>query len=382
MRQNLSLYIHIPFCVTKCNYCSFVSMPAKDEIKTRYVNCLKKEIALRGKEFSGGHEVATVYIGGGTPSCLPDGLVKTIMQEVYKHFVVKNNAEITIEVNPNTLTKDKVKEYLFAGINRVSMGLQCANNSVLTKMGRLHSAEDFIRCVNLLKEQGMNNISSDLILGYPNQTLEDVKKSVELLLKLNIPHISTYMLSVEDGTPLQDAIVSKKVALPNEELVVKMYDYCTNTLRNANYERYEVSNFAKPGFRSKHNQVYWQRQNYLGLGLASHSYIAPQRFNNSPDIETYINFLENKNQVPVSDVKNLTKEEEKEEFIMLSLRMAEGIDVNNYLQQFNENFVSTKKAKLTELIKNGFLVIDNKTNNIKATDKGFLVLNRIIYELL
>ena len=382
MRKSLSLYIHIPFCVSKCNYCSFVSMVANESSKQKYIESLKKEIMLRGKELGGGYEVATIYIGGGTPSCLPDGMVKSIMQQIYKSFVVKNNAEITIEVNPNTLTKDKVKEYMFAGINRVSIGLQCATKSVLKNMGRLHTVEDFLRAITILKEQGLNNISSDLIIGYPGQSSEDVMKSLQLLAKLNIPHISVYMLSVEDGTKLANQVKNKEVQLPSEESVAKVYNMCVDVLKKNGLIRYEVSNFARPGFKSKHNQVYWNRCEYLGFGLAAHSFLNNQRFSNTSDLVFYVSSLTAKNQIPTVDVSTINSQEAKEETIMLSLRRAEGLDTKKFQQDFGENFLAKNKEKLALLIKNGFLVLDPKTGIVGATDKGFLVLNKIISELV
>ena len=382
MRKSLSLYIHIPFCVSKCNYCSFVSMVANESSKQKYIESLKKEIMLRGKELGGGYEVATIYIGGGTPSCLPDGMVKSIMQQIYKSFVVKNNAEITIEVNPNTLTKDKVKEYMFAGINRVSIGLQCATKSVLKNMGRLHTVEDFLSAITILKEQGLNNISSDLIIGYPGQSSEDVMKSLQLLTKLNIPYISVYMLSVEDGTKLANQVKNKEVQLPSEESVAKVYNMCVDVLKKNGLIRYEVSNFAKLGFKSKHNQVYWNRSEYLGFGLAAHSFLNNQRFSNTSDLVFYVSSLSAKNQIPIVDVSTINSQEAKEETIMLSLRRAEGLDTKKFQQDFGENFLAKNKEKLAILIKNGFLVLDPKTGIVSATDKGFLVLNKIISELV
>ena len=382
MRKGLSLYIHIPFCSSKCAYCSFVSFVSPTETKLKYVDALKKEIALRGKEFSARYEVTTIYIGGGTPSWLPPTEIKHILQEVYKHFVVKNDAEITIEVNPNSLTQEKIAEFMFAGINRFSIGLQCASDNVLSSMGRSHKVEDFIKCVNMLKNSGISNISADVILGYPKESLADVKATLELLIKLNIPHISTYMLSVEENTPLAVQINNKTTALPTEDSVIAQYNYCVSKLTENGYERYEVSNFAKPGLKSKHNQVYWKRWNYLGLGLAAHSFLKHIRFSNTSDLPAYISYLETHNNVPVCEAKPLSKQEEKEEWVMLMLRRSEGLDADAYQEEFGESFFVARKEKLATLIKNGFLILDTQTNHIKATNKGFLVLNKVIEQLV
>lgn len=382
MRKGLSLYIHIPFCNSKCNYCSFVSMVAQDDVKNRYLLALEKEIDIRGKEFGAGYQVTSIYIGGGTPSCLPVGSIKRIMQTIYKSFVVTNDAEITIEVNPNSFSIDKLTEYLFAGVNRFSLGLQSANHKILKLMNRPDSVENFVNVVGLLRDRGISNISADVILGYPEQTIDDVRATINLLLKLNIPHISTYMLSVEDGTKLKTQIDEKELKLPSEDSVVSQYELVVKMLKDAGLHRYEVSNFAKDGFKSRHNQVYWKRWNYLGLGLSAHSYLKHQRFANTSDLATYIGFLEKSNRIPVCDSKMITDDEAMEECVMLSLRTADGLNLDNFLNEFKINFVAKNKAKLTELIKGGYLIINPKTNCIQATDKGFLVLNKIISDLV
>ena len=249
-------------------------------------------------------------------------------------------------------------------------------------MERPDSSENFINVVNLIREHGGSNISCDVILGYPGQTLEDVKTTINLIKKLNIPHVSTYMLSVEEGTRLKNQVENGKLKLPNEDDVVKMYDWCVNALESSGIMRYEVSNFSRIGFKSRHNQVYWRRWNYLGLGLASHSFLKHQRFANTSDLVTYIGFLEKSTQVPVCDSKIISDEEAKEECVMLSLRTAEGLDTDGYEKEFGVNFLAKNKAKIAELIKAGFLKLNPKTNYLSATNKGFLVLNKIISELV
>lgn len=381
MRKGLSLYIHIPFCASKCNYCSFSSFVSDDDVKLRYIEALKKEIGLRGKELSGSYEISTVYIGGGTPSSLPLGCIKAIMAAVYKNFVVRNNAEITIEINPNSIDKDKIKEYQFAGVNRFSVGLQCVSKAVLKEMGRTHTVEDFTRAVTMLKRAGVGNISADIILGYPKETQDDVARSVDLVTKLGVNHVSTYMLSVEEGTPLFKAVNSKLTALPDEDEVIRQYNLCAKKLAAAGFERYEVSNFAKPSFKSRHNQVYWKRQNYLGLGLAAHSFLQGQRWNNTDNLPFYISCLESKGLYPIEKSHTLSPQEAKEEWVMLSLRRTEGLDTEAFKTEFGENFLATRKEPLARLIRGGFITLDTKTNHVRATDKGFLVLNKIIEEL-
>lgn len=380
MKNKLSLYIHIPFCNSKCNYCSFVSQVAPESEKIRYIKNLKKEIQLRAQEYNTYYSVRTIYIGGGTPSSLPLGYIKELMQTIYKYFTVDNNAEITMELNPNTVNSEKIREYILSGVNRFSIGLQCSNQQVLKNMGRTHSVLDFDNTIELIRNHGISNINADIMLGYPGQNMRDVTETIKHLIELKIPHISSYMLSVEDGTPLQLMVDKGVKYLPKENVVLKMYQNVVKTLDVNGYYRYEISNFAKPGFLCKHNLVYWKREAYLGLGVAAHSYISGVRFSNTEKLSQYNTCLETKNKPPVIAATKLTKEEMKEEFIMLSLRTEEGLITSEYEKEFNENFILAHKEKLAELIKLKLLIID-KAGNIKATSAGFLVLNKIILEL-
>lgn len=380
MKKDLSVYIHIPFCNSKCNYCSFVSHVGNDNEKLNYVEDLKKEILLRAKEYNKYYAINTIYIGGGTPSTLPSGCIKDILQTFYKYFTVKNTAEITIELNPNAITVEKIREYIISGVNRFSIGLQCTDAKVLTNMGRTHSLEDFDKTISMIREHGISNISADIMLGYPDQTLKAVKNTVEHLVQLNIPHISSYMLSVEDGTPLQLMVDKGVKYLPKESQVLKMYQTVLDTLVSYGYSRYEISNFAKPGFLCKHNLVYWNRGDYLGFGVAAHSYVAGVRFSNVENTSEYNTCLNFKQKPPVAIAKELTKAEMKEEFIMLELRTAEGLNIKDYEKEFKENFLATHSKQLAEFVKLGLLVLD-KEGNVKCTSKGFMVLNKIILEL-
>lgn len=379
MKRELSLYIHIPFCNSRCNYCNFVSRVGTPDEKARYIKNLKKEILLRAKEYNGFYSIRTIFIGGGTPSSLDLGYIKDILQTIYKNFTVKNNAEITMELNPNTISVEKIREYVLSGVNRFSIGLQCTNSKILKDMGRTHSVIDFDETIEIIRNHGISNINADVILGYPGQKLSHVVDTVKHLTDLNIPHISSYMLSVEEGTPLQLMIDKGVKYLPKESQLIKMYQTVAETLNARGYSRYEISNFAKPGFMCKHNLVYWKREDYLGLGLAAHSYIGGVRFSNTEKFDKYCDCLEKLNKPPVAVAKPLTTTEKEEEFIMLSLRTAEGINVEDYKKEFKKNFIAEHKELLTTMIKNGFLVLD-KDGNIKATSKGFLVLNKIVLE--
>ena len=381
MKNDLSLYIHIPFCTSKCNYCSFVSEVRKPEVKQEYIKALIRELEIRAQEYRPHYNIRTIYIGGGTPSSLLPGQVREILQCVYKNFSVYSEAEITIELNPVSATKEKVYEYILAGVNRFSIGLQCTNGKVLKAMGRTHNANDFDELIKNIREYGISNINADVMIGYPGQSELDVKQTIEHLISLKIPHISTYLLQVESGTKLKRMVDKGVVFLPEEKEVVNMYNQTTTMLKKFGYIRYELSNFALPGFASKHNNVYWDRTDYLGVGVSSHSYICGVRFSNTSKIDTYISIIKDKDKPPVVHAKKITDEEKREEMIMLSLRTINGLNTKDYEEEFGENILVTKNEELKNLIKLGLVVLD-KNGNIKATDAGYLLLNRIILELV
>ena len=380
-KNTLSLYVHIPFCNSKCNYCAFISMVATDDDKTRYFKALLEEIKLQSKNYRKDYTVSSIYIGGGTPSCLDYYYIRDLLSLIYKNFAVKNTAEITIELNPNSADKTKIREYILSGVNRFSIGLQSTNPKILKTMGRTHTVNDFVNTVNAIREYGIKNISADIIIGYPNQKMADIKDTITFLTKLEIPHISSYMLQVEDGTPLKLMVDNGALEPADDDTVISMYNYVHETLAKAGYSRYEFSNFAKPTFESYHNSTYWQRKDYLGVGLAAHSYINGVRFSNTENIIKYVSTIESKQEVPVESSRELSVDEQKEEFIMLSLRTKDGIDLSKYKEVFGENLVHAKKDKIAQLIIDGFLIL-TENNHLICTNKGFLVLNKIILEIV
>ncbi len=372
----IGLYIHLPFCVKKCNYCAFTSVVANDEDKKEYVNNLLTEIRLRAKELSGTKILNTIYIGGGTPSSLPAGEITKIMDTINKNFSISSGAEITIECNPSSLTKEKAKEYISAGINRFSLGLQSAQNSHLKTLGRLHTADTFKNAVEILHSLDVKNINGDLMLGIPNQTKEDVVNSVNFLAGLDVQHISIYMLELEGDTPFKRLYDNNMLPLPTDEETIELYNTAKETLEKFGFNRYEVSNFAKLGFESKHNKNYWNRGEYLGVGASAESFINGFRFGNTKDIKSY-NLYISKEEIPLEYKEKVTTEEALEETVMLSLRTENGLN----LETVSQEFVKDNKDKLKSFIKDGLLVI-TKNNHLKATDKGFAVLDYIIENLI
>ena len=380
-KKSLSIYVHIPFCNSKCDYCSFVSMVASPEEKHRYVTNLMNEIKLQSKNYREFYSVSSIYIGGGTPSCLDNYYIRDLLSCIYKNFAVKNSAEITLELNPNSVDQTKIREYIMSGINRFSIGLQSISAKVLKSMGRTHSLADYKKTVDIIREFGVKNISTDIIIGYPNQKLIDVKETINYLIKLGIPHISAYMLQVEKGTKLKKLVDNGSLGVPDDDTVVKMYDTVVDILTKNGYKRYEISNFAKPTYESYHNKVYWKRKDYLGVGLAAHSYIDGTRFANTENLTEYNEKLEKSFTIPTKYSKTLTTEEKKEEAVMLSLRTSDGLDLDAYKNEFGENFLAKKKDKIAELIKNKFLIL-TKENKLVCTNSGYLVLNKLVLELV
>lgn len=375
-KKELGIYIHIPFCKQKCYYCDFISFANKDKKQEQYINAAKKEIDTYQLEK---YNVTTIYIGGGTPSYIESKYIVELigkLKEQLKNNITKfEEIEITIEVNPGTVTKEKLQDFKSCGINRLSIGLQTTNNNLLKQIGRIHTYEEFLYTYNWAKEVGFENINVDLMLGLPNQTIKDLKDSLEKAIKLGATHISVYSLIVEEGTVISKLLDEGKVQLPSEELEREMYWYVKNTLELNGYKHYEISNFAKENKYSKHNMNCWKQEEYIGLGVAAHSYLNNTRFSNGNDIENYINNVENKY---VEEVQTL--EDKQNEFMLLGLRMLDGVDIASFKQKFGQNPIYLYKDKLNELVEEGLLVVD--LNHIRLTNKGLDLANLVFEEFV
>ena len=371
--KEIGIYIHIPFCIKKCEYCDFVSYCNKKEYVPQYINALKKEIKNNiNKEY----KITTIYIGGGTPSSIEENYIADIIETIKLNMNdedLKNfeNIEVTIEVNPGTVNKEKLQVYKKIGINRLSIGLQETHNELLKSIGRIHTYEEFIKTYKLARKIGFNNINVDLMIALPNQTIQDIKENLEKITKLNPEHISVYSLILEEGTPFYNKYNENKIKLPDEELERNMYWYVKNTLENNGYMHYEISNFSKKGFESKHNMNCWNQEEYLGFGVAAHSYNNRIRYSNTNSIEEYI---KGSNKIIHEEQ---TLEDMQKEYILLGLRKIEGINIQKFKNKFAQNPIFIFKEQLNKLVDEELIIVDG--NEIKLTNKG-LDLANIVWE--
>ena len=371
--KEIGIYIHIPFCIKKCEYCDFISYCNKKEYVPQYINALKKEIKNNiNKEY----KITTIYIGGGTPSSIEENYIADIIETIKLNMNEENlkdfeNIEVTIEVNPGTVNKEKLQVYKKIGINRLSIGLQETHNELLKSIGRIHTYEEFIKTYNLARKIGFNNINVDLMIALPNQTIRDIKENLEKITKLNPEHISVYSLILEEGTPFYNKYNENKIKLPDEELERNMYWYVKNTLENNGYMHYEISNFSKKGFESKHNMNCWNQEEYLGFGVAAHSYNNRIRYSNTNSIEEYI---KGSNKIIHEEQ---TLEDMQKEYMLLGLRKIEGINIQKFKNKFAQNPIFIFKEQLNKLVYEELIIVDG--NEIKLTNKG-LDLANIVWE--
>ncbi len=361
--RTYGIYIHIPFCKSKCKYCAFVSTPDFSQQRA-YLRVLTDEITCYRNS---GIKADTVYIGGGTPSCLFRGGISDVMSAVKNSFCVSNNAEITVECNPESVDIEFIEECVNSGINRVSMGLQSSSDCVLKSIGRIHTYTDYLNAVKLLRDY-FDNISSDVILGLPNQTKDDVKRSVEMISEY-CRHASVYALTVEDGTPLKSENYS-----PSDDYIAELYEYAAELLGNNGFNRYEVSNFAKEGAFSRHNLKYWHCEPYLGFGVAAHGYDGDGiRYAHSDNINEYISD-------PTPTRYDLTGKDKFNEYVMLALRTENGIDINDFERRFGYSFVERNSKTVERMQKDGLICVSD--NSVRISPKYMFVMNGIIEDLM
>lgn len=381
-KKPLGLYVHIPFCVQKCKYCDFLSAPADEATKKRYVDALCKEITGY-KELTKEYELATIYFGGGTPSVLEVSLIEKLLDMIQNCFTVNMAvAEVTLEVNPGTVTPDKLKRYRELGINRLSIGVQSAKEKELKLLGRIHSFDDAKNTVQWAREAGFDNISMDLISALPGQSLNDYMENVEAILALQPEHISSYSLIVEEGTPFYELYgegKEKEADLPEEEVDRAMYAYTKSRLSEAGYERYEISNYAKPGYESRHNSSYWTGVEYLGVGLGASSLFTNARYHNETELLTYIEEVEAGQDVR-REIERLVLEEQMEEFMILGLRCMCGVSRTEFQRRFGKPIETVYGNALNKLEKQGLL--SREGDHIALTETGIDVSNQVFVEFV
>lgn len=377
MSGGMELYLHMPFCVRKCAYCDFLSFPSGAKTQRMYAKRLMEDIGVMGKRY-GEIPVETIFIGGGTPSVPDSGLIVEIMEHVRHAFHVADGAEISMEANPGTVTREKLTDYRKAGINRLSFGLQSANDRELKLLGRIHTWAEFLESFTLARECGFANLNIDLMSALPGQTCESWKETLSRVTDLDPEHISAYSLIIEEGTPFGERYGSEegRKLLPDEDSEREMYHETKQFLKDCGYERYEISNYAKPGRECRHNIGYWTGVPYLGLGLGASSYLDGCRFTVNPDMKQY---LEEKPGM-FTDIEKLTKKDMEEEFFYVGLRMTAGVSLSEFERRFGisakevypglmETFVKEKAARF-------------EGDRFVLTDYGLDVSNYIMAQFL
>jgi len=378
MKKELGLYVHIPFCVRKCGYCDFLSWCGTSEEKETYVQALLKEIESY-REFARGYRVSTVFVGGGTPSVLEAGQMEGVLGNIQEVFELEKKPEITLEMNPGTVTEEKLQCYKENGVNRLSIGLQSVKNEKLEVLGRIHSYEEFLESYELARKAGFTNISVDLISSIPGQKLEEWKEELAALSALSPEHISVYQLIIEAETPFYEKYAEHEELLPDEEESREIYLWTGSFLKEQGYEQYEISNYAKPGKESRHNLKYWERGDYLGLGLGAASMVRNIRMSNTKDMKTY---LERCGQPKTmrEDVQFLEEARQMEEFMFLGLRKTRGVSRKEFRRIFGQEMDMVYEKALHKCLENGML--KEHKDRVYLSEEGVLLSNAVLSEFL
>ncbi|MFZ5965584.1 MAG: radical SAM family heme chaperone HemW [Bacillota bacterium] len=379
MLKEISLYIHIPFCLGKCYYCDFPSFcHIDDETKNRYITILIKELES-WKEKLPDYQLKSVFMGGGTPTVLPNHEMDRILNALFSGFRLKNDLEFSIEGNPGTVNKEKLAFYHSSGINRLSIGLQAWQDSLLKKIGRIHNRDTFIKNYYMAREIGFQNINIDLMFSLPDQTMGQWMETLKEVTALSPDHISAYSLKIEETTPFYQAVLEDRLKLPSEDIDRDMYHWTIDFLKSLGYEHYEISNFAKEGKSCIHNVVYWNNDEYIGIGLGAHSSFRRTRFSNTLDINDYIEGMKEKNSAEIDRVV-ISVEDEMAETMFLGLRLLNGICMDRFEKRFGKDLLFMYRRQITDLIEKGLLETDGK--RIRLTRKGIDLSNQVFIAFL
>ena len=377
--ERFGIYIHIPFCVKKCSYCDFVSFCSDEKKWEQYTNAVVCEI--ENKKIENSKKVTTIYIGGGTPSLIPENYIVKIINTVKSRFKIEESAEITIEVNPGTVTEKKLVAYKNVGINRISIGLQSAEDRILKLIGRIHNYQTFLSTYNLTRNIGFENINVDLMLAIPTQTKEELLNTLNKVIELKPNHISLYSLIVEENTEIKKALEVGKLEYVDEKVEREMYWKTKRILEKNGYFHYEISNFAKRGFESKHNMDCWNQEEYIGFGIAAHSYINNKRFSNISNLEEYIKNINEENfEKNIELHENQTKQDKMKEYMMIGLRKIDGISISEFERRFRISPLFYFRFEIDKLVKENLLEVD--LDYIKLTKKGLDFANIVFEEFI
>ena len=370
----MELYIHIPFCARKCAYCDFLSFADCMNLRDAYGEALLRDLATYAAECRRKPLVETVFIGGGTPSLMPAGFYTKLFVSIRRDYILAENAEITIECNPGTVTPEKLAEYRKAGINRISFGAQSADDAELALLGRIHVWSDVVSSVAMAREASFDNINIDLMMNLPGQTCEDFARTLERAVALAPEHISAYSLILEPGTAFYEAYAEHPELLPSEEEASRTYETAVSLLAEAGYAQYEISNFAKEGFACRHNEGYWRRAEYLGIGIGAASLIGDRRFSVTRDMKEYLERLS------LADEEVLTEADRREETVMLGLRMNEGIDLAEFRRNYGDAQAEALITKARRYAAAGLAEV--REGRMALTVQGMLVSNVILADLI
>ena len=371
--DGIGLYIHIPFCKRKCNYCDFPSFQGISQTeKKKYVDALISEINSYSRPEK--IKVNTVFIGGGTPSLLGGEEMGRVLSSVYESFEVSEDAEISMEANPGTLTLENAIAYRSSGINRISIGSQSFCENELKKLGRIHNSGAISEAVAIAREAGFSNINLDLMYGIPEQTMDSFKRSLDSLIALSPEHVSVYGLIIEEGTPFFRGLA--ELRLPTEDAECDMYYLAAQLLSDNGYRHYEISNYAKEGYECRHNLKYWRDEEYIGVGLAAHSYFGKKRYSNPVTLDEYFSF-ERERYISTEDID---REANAYEYVMMHLRLSEGFSLSEYKERFGTAFTDGREETLSRFIELGYLMLTD--GRISLTERGFYVSNAILTELI
>lgn len=378
-KQALELYIHIPFCVRKCAYCDFLSFPATERAHEEYVAKLIEEINGQSAGFQD-YRVTSIFLGGGTPSILSADLMRDLFEALYQCFDIAVDAEISIEANPGTLTMEKLFMYHTCGINRISIGLQSADDEELKMLGRIHCYDDFLKSFQRARQAGFTNINVDLMSALPGQTVQSWKNTLRKVMMLKPEHISAYSLIIEEGTPFYDRYHADRSAFPDEEMDREMYHLTKEVMAAQGFRRYEISNYAKPGYECRHNIGYWTGVDYLGLGLGASSYTHGFRYHNVTDMDEYLSLDLSESGAAARDIQKLSEKEQIEEFMFLGLRMMSGVSGSEFFERFGLNLWSIYGEVFERLAAQGLLEV--RKPEVRLTELGIDVSNMVLSEFL